>query len=394
MGISIADTTEEQCCGCGSCAGVCPAGSIVMKENERGFLMPGVDPDTCIHCGLCVRSCPERIGLHRHAVQSAWAAAAREKEEQMQSTSGGVFGLLAEQILGEGGAVFGCAWDGVKSVRHVPVENVRELPRIRGSKYIQSSTEEAYVQARHKLEEGRIVLFSGTGCQIAGLYAFLGGSHPRLYTAETACHGVPSPGMFRQYADWREKKAGSAMVRYRFRHRDLHLTGEHYKACGEYADGNKEYYPVRKDPYYGAFLTGRNLRAVCYHCRYKGRERTGDLTLCDFWGIEKELRRFPARYGASAVLVNTYRGRQLLESIRSRLILKECSPESVFRHNPGLTASASCSPRLRTGCLRETDPEAWQAEFREQTGTKERIRETVKTLIPDRMKYYLKRIRR
>ena len=188
-------TDKKNCCGCGACAQSCPVGCISMTADEEGFLYPSVDVTRCVDCGLCNRVCPI---LNRGEVPEnikVYAAVCNDEEVRRTSSSGGVFTLLAEQVLAEGGAVFGAAFDDDFSVHHVMIERREDLHLVKGSKYLQSRIENTYAEAEKILKSGRSVLFSGTGCQIAGLKNFLKGEYNSLYTIDVFCHVVPSPAV-------------------------------------------------------------------------------------------------------------------------------------------------------------------------------------------------------
>lgn len=393
MNYNVAKKTENDCCGCEACAQLCPHHCICMKENDRGFLLPMVDETQCVLCGMCISHCPEQKAFQLHKTQTAYAAIAKDREEQKKSTSGGLFGIMADWVLQHKGVVFGCTQENVTEIKHIAVQWSQDIDRIRQSKYVQSRIGTAYKEAKQMLMNNQIVLFSGTACQIAGLYAFLGKEYDSLYTVEVACHGVPSPGLFRSYVSWREKQEGSRMVRFRFRHRDLHNTGEHYKSCAEFENGKKEYYLVEEDPYYGSFIAGKTLRGTCYHCRYKNVLRIADLTLCDFWGIEKEFRFFPAQYGASAVLVNTKKGHKLFTSIESQILAKKCSTEAVLCHNHSLTTSATCDEDKRYKSANADQMELLLRSLSVDQDQKRKIKKIVKGYVPGWLIFYLKRLR-
>lgn len=195
--INIED--KKECCGCSACVQRCPKQCIVMKEDEEGFLYPVVDKEVCIDCGLCEQVCPVLRQREEREPLEVYAAFNKNEEVRMQSSSGGIFTALAEPIIKEGGVVFGARFNEDWEVVHDYVETVEGLSAFRGSKYVQSRIGCTFSQAEQFLKQGRKVLFSGTPCQIAGLKLFLRKEYENLLSVDFICHGVPSPGVWRQY---------------------------------------------------------------------------------------------------------------------------------------------------------------------------------------------------
>lgn len=392
MSRSVSKVREYECCGCEACVQICPKYCISMYENERGFLMPSVDEKNCVRCGLCRRVCPEVDKKEKlNTVIKAYAAINKQVNEHKQSTSGGVFYVLAKYVIEHGGIVVGASWTSKLIVEHILVNNLDDLQLLSQSKYVQSKIGKSYILVKKEIEKGTLVLFSGTGCQIAGLKQFLNIVYSNLITVEVACHGVPSPGLFRKYIHWRETEMKDTIIRYSFRNRDKHDTGEHFMSCAEFKTKGKKYYYIDRDPYYSSFLNGRTLRETCYQCKYKNENRISDITLSDFWGIEKEIKDFPAHYGVSAVMLNTSLGMDLFNKIVSSLIVNECNVRTIYSHNKSMIQS----------CMKEkinfqyTISEDFTILSKRMIGSicfKKRMLGIVKRVVPNRIKYILKRI--
>ena len=202
---------KSRCCGCGACAAICPHDAISMAPDAEGFLYPRIDPARCVDCGLCERRCPATQAAAR-GEKPAYAAHVRDEAVRERSSSGGVFTQLARGVLSRGGVVFGAAMDEELRVSHVGAMDETGLAALRGSKYVQSDVEDAYRQAERLLDAGLPVLFTGTPCQVAGLYAALGGDREGLLTADLVCHGAPSPAVFASYVQMLQAERGQRVL--------------------------------------------------------------------------------------------------------------------------------------------------------------------------------------
>ena len=198
---------KGQCSGCSACYSMCPKEAIAMQEDTEGFVYPFVDNSKCINCELCVKVCPIKKE-NKKVVSNIHAIACKNKEEKIreESTSGGVFTALSELVINQGGVVFGAIYDENLNVKHSYVENIDECNKFRGSKYVQSSIGDAFKKVKEFLVQGRLVMFSGTPCQVAGLYSYLGKEYDNLILIDLVCHGAPSPKVFRKYIKSLENK--------------------------------------------------------------------------------------------------------------------------------------------------------------------------------------------
>lgn len=337
-------TEKKNCCGCGACMQACPRSCITMVEDNEGFAYPQVDENRCIQCGLCQRACP--MGQkHSTGNVEAWAACAKEDALRQTSSSGGVFSLIARQILSRGGLVFGAAFAEDFSVRHERVENEQQLALLRGSKYVQSSTESTFREVKAALEAGQPVLYSGVACQIAGLRAFLGKDYPQLWTVDVLCHGVPSPKLWRQYLKIREKQFGSRICAVSFRCKDTGWKG--YSMKLEFENGAEYCKPHGEDPYFHLFLEDICLRPSCHSCRFKNLPRVSDLTLGDAWGISAHMPDMDDDKGTSLIFVNTEKGGAMLESIKGSLILQRGETDRLLPPKADSRQSVPVHPRRR-----------------------------------------------
>lgn len=314
-------TNKNHCCGCSACAQICPKQCIAMMPDSEGFCYPKINETICVKCGLCEKVCPMLKSQNMQGQVHAWAAYCKEDKIRLASSSGGIFSLLAEEILEEGGVVFGAAFDGQMMVHHVAVESVRDLERLRGSKYLQSRIENSYADVKAYLAADRKVLFSGTACQIAGLLHFLGRPYEKLWTVDVLCHGVPTPTLWKNYLS-EQNRAFKMPVR-QISFRDKSQGWKKYQMAWKVEGGEIYRQPASRNPYMRLFLSNICLRPSCYDCHFKGFPRVSDLTLGDCWGVEQHSPEMDDDKGTSVVIVNTEKGNTLREKIAGRCVWKE-----------------------------------------------------------------------
>ena len=202
--MTIDSLDKNECCGCSSCFQKCPKNAIRMEENLEGFLYPVIDRDKCIDCGSCSKVCPQLKKIEKISLGYPKAYAMRNKnlDELSKSSSGGIFSVLANYVIDNGGVVFGAAYDSKLNINHIKATTKEELSPIRSSKYVQSNIGNSYREAEKILKNGQYVLFTGTPCQIAGLKSYLMKDYEKLITADIICHGVPSQKLFHKYLDY------------------------------------------------------------------------------------------------------------------------------------------------------------------------------------------------
>ena len=330
------------CCGCGACAAACPTGAIRMETDAEGFAYPVVDSERCIHCGACERACPaDRPIPESETGPEAYYAYAKEEAVVRNSSSGGIFTALAEEILQENGLVFGAGYDKDYRVCHMAVASTEELYRLRTSKYVQSDLLDTFLQAKNALQEGKKVLFTGTPCQIAALKRYLGREYETLYTADIICHGVPSPLVWKTYLE--QVHPGKEIQRISFRDKTFGWYGFSMRID---AEGEKPYIErATKDPYVRAFLANLTLRPSCYQCQYKTLDRFSDITMADYWGVELVHPELKEQQGVSLALVHSGKGRRLLNKASAQLNVKETNREKAVAMNHAALHSVPWHPK-------------------------------------------------
>lgn len=304
-----------RCTACTACAAGCPKDAITMVRDSEGFSYPAVDLNACIHCGRCTAICPMLRQREPMPLPAAFAAWNVDDQIRRHSTSGGAFTALAEYILEGGGVVYGAALDGKQHLRHVACFRKEDLWRLRGAKYVQSDLGQTFREIREALKK-RPVLFSGTPCQVDGLYRFLGGKPENLTTCDLVCHGVPSPGVWEDMVRSMERRKGKAIQSVRFRDKVTGWKDSHLTLI--YGDGTVDSAPLFATEYGRAFGRALFLRPCCHHCAYTNLNRPGDFTLGDFWGLGPDELPEQQTRGVSLLLVNSPHGSYLFDQLPLR----------------------------------------------------------------------------
>lgn len=335
---------RADCCGCYACYNSCPFDAITMEEDTEGFRYPRVDADRCRNCGKCERNCPVLNPIVKEQDQTPPTYAAINKNETIrkESSSGGMFQLLAEQILKEGGIVFGAGFDADWEVCHQSVETVAELDRLRVSKYLQSRVETSFQQVTEHLRAGRKVLFAGTPCQCAALRRFVGKNDENLILVDFICHGVPSPKIWRKYLALRANKKEIRRISFR----NKNLSWERYLLAISYGNANKYLAAdLTTDLYLQGFLQNLYLRPSCHNCHFCKKNRPSDITLADFWGVQEESPSMYDGKGTSLIFIQSTKGRNLFNQIKDHAKIMEQDFERAILHNPSMITSSTPSPK-------------------------------------------------
>lgn len=332
---------KRNCCGCFACKEICPIGCIEMRADEEGFLYPRVDRDLCVHCGLCEQVCPVLHGGNDASEKfpDGYAVIHGDDEIRLASSSGGAFSLLAESVIRDGGIVFGAAMsEDCRSVIHIGVNSLADLARLRGSKYVQSIIGDTYAQAREALDEGRKVLFTGTPCQIEGLYGFLRRKeYEKLVCMDFICHGVPSPEVWGRYVDFREKLSGAPARQIVFRHKNY--GWKQFAVSFVYTNDTVYCQKHGDDLYMTAFLRDCCLRPSCYNCHFRKLNRISDFTVADYWGVQRQYPDMDDDRGTSLVLIHTEKGKSIFESVRQSARVISIDTAKALRGNRAMTES-------------------------------------------------------
>jgi len=330
--MSVSNKDKAACCGCNACAEICPKHCIQMVEDAQGFIYPQVDSSVCVECGMCEKVCPlEVANLSLRKPLKAYAAWNKNRQEHLLSSSGGAAYIFSSYIIEKGGVVYGCTSDGI-DVRHIRVENHSELFKLQGSKYVQSDVRGLFKKVKNDLKNGKIVLFIGTPCQVAGLKNYIGHHNEHLYLVDLICHGVPSKKMLHDHIKHVSK--GRKIQYISFRDGNNFIFSLKAVDFGYTANVWEEPY---KDLYMKGFLGGMIYQSSCYQCPFACSTRVSDITIGDFWGLKHaECLPEEVKDGVSLLLPMTDKGLNLIQKVENNLYIYERSVEEAVNGNTQL----------------------------------------------------------
>jgi coenzyme F420-reducing hydrogenase beta subunit len=334
---------KEECCGCTACMSICPKQAITMISDEEGFLYPSINQELCIECDLCKQVCPFSDNYRtsgNYDQPLVYAAKHKDDKVRMNSSSGGMFTAISDYILDNDGVIYGAAFDENLVVRHQKAETAEDRNKFRGSKYVQSNLNGIFGDIKNELKKGRTVLFTGTPCQNAGLRAFLNKSYDNLYLCDIVCHGTPSPLLWEEHIGFLEKRSKSRVVNYSFRYKDAGWRG--YNVYAFFDNGKSKLNTPDMMTYANIFSSDLALRPACHNCKFCNLSRPADITIGDFWGIEKCMPDFDDNIGTSLVLINSSKGLDLFQKISKKLHYRESNTKDCLQRNlytPSLPSS-------------------------------------------------------
>ena len=361
--ISIKD--KKKCCGCFACVQSCPKHCITMVEDNEGFYYPQVDNKVCVDCGACEKVCPQ---LHNDTLNykepKIYAAYSLDDETRIASTSGGAFSVLAEEMYSRGAYVCGSVYDENDRLHLFISNNKEDLKRIRGSKYIQTEVRDTFIKIKQLLDKGEKVFICSTPCQILALKNFLKKDYPNLYTCDILCKGVPTYKFYNAYLRGLEKKYSSKLKWLQFKFKDSKYIWGRLGVKGVFENGKTYMTDGAHDTFMIAFLqTGFTVRPSCIECKFKEFPRYADISLGDFWGIQK-CSKIDTPKGVSVVLVNSEKGSELLDIVKKKLKIEEHSMLEATRGNIHLIQPYDPTPgyseRVRTQFFKDLDEKGYE----------------------------------
>lgn len=339
---------KENCCGCSACQQICPQRSITYLADEEGFSYPHIDMDTCIDCHLCESTCPVLNPEQDRTPIEVYAAYNNNKEIRANSSSGGIFTLVAEEIIDKNGIVFGVRWNSDWDAVFDYTDKKEDLHLFRGSKYVQAELGDTFQKVKKFLSERIPVLFTGTPCQIAGLRKYLKKDYPNLLLMDVICEGVPSPKVWKKYLSEEVSSYKKKLVKSKTRNRtDSYIIDNitfrdkekgwknfgltiygHFKS--DLTDN-----PIkmeRRSPYLLALFNYLHLRPICYTCPFKKCKSYSDITIADYWGIHIHHPEMDDNKGTSMVFINTNKGKKIFP-LEKTTFLKTSYEENFYFNN-------------------------------------------------------------
>lgn len=328
---------KEDCCGCYACYNICPKECITMESDNEGFWYPNIDKNKCINCNLCEKVCPIINPVKRNdSKKIAYAGMNKDEQIRIKSSSGGIFSILAEYIIKNNGIVYGAGFDEDFNVKHIKITSLQDIELLRGSKYVQSRTNDIFKSIKFDLKNNKMVLFTGTPCQVAGLQSFLQKKYDNLILMDIVCHGVPSPLVWQQYIDELKQNYKQDIKSIYFRDKS---TGWKTYSVKFLFDKDEYKNFGFKDIYMKGFLNDIYLRPSCYNCNFKGIERISDITVADFWGIENILPKIDDDKGTSLIVIHSEKGKQLFDELSETMIFNEVDLNEAIKYNPSMISS-------------------------------------------------------
>lgn len=317
---------KSNCSGCSACASICTRQAITMIADNEGFKYPSVHKDLCIDCGLCDKVCPIKRRdslIPEETLPKAYAAHYKGDDKiWYESASGGAFTAITDYVFNNGGIVYGACYNEKFEVLHDSADNAINAIKFRDSKYVQSNINDCFSRIKTDLDKNRLVLFSGTPCQVSGLRCFLRKDYANLLTVDLICHCVPSPRVFKDYLHYIETKYGKKIVK--IHTKDKTLGWNKFQTPRIYFEDGTSIFNIEDSRLWEIiFYSHIAVRPSCHACRFANFHREGDLTIGDFWGVEKQHPEYSVPNGASLILVNTDKGTKAFEEIKDNIVYAE-----------------------------------------------------------------------
>lgn len=338
-------TNKIDCCGCTACFNACPKQAIEMKPDSEGFLYPSVDENKCIQCGLCDRVCPiKNDTLKEEHDPQGYIVRNKDAAIVKDSTSGGSFTVFAKHIFANNGVVFGAGYDSEMNVVCKKATNLDELAEMRGSKFVQSKLDTTYSEIKKLLNEGTLVMFTGTPCQVGGLVSFLGKKPENLLCVDFVCRGVPSPKLWRNYIDMMQAKYKSKIVAAKFKNKTYGYHATTMKI--DFENGKTWYGSGRIDPMMKSFVSEMASRPSCGQCHFKGIRRPSDITMFDCYEFAKITGKHDDDLGYTSLFIHSEKGNQYFKAVKNDFDVLEVPVSELVTEN-GIMVCNSAKPSAK-----------------------------------------------
>ncbi len=342
MGSVKFPSSVDECIGCGLCAEVCPKNCITMKNNKQGFLEPVIDKTNCVNCGLCEKSCPVIYKRERIAPITAYALKEKNAQSRLKSASGGAASVFAKHIIENGGVYSGVKLDNQFNAVHDICDNIENIDLFRDSKYIQSDMTGIYSKIKEAVSVGQKVFATGTPCQIAALRRQFGYDNDNLILCDLVCQGVPTPLVLKKQIELLESRTGKKIEKFYFRDKTNGWEKSNVKVI--YEDASYDIIERKDSEFFRIFSHNISMRKACYNCKFRDFNLYSDITIGDYWGIDKKHPDFNDDKGCSLVMVNTQRGKKLLEEVSEKVDIIETGVEFAVETHPKLLKSVLENP--------------------------------------------------
>ena len=341
---------KDKCTGCGACLNACPKQAITMQFDEEGFEYPLIHQELCIDCGICQKKCPSlhydetfKDKQETNTIQKGFAARNKDYKERIISSSGSIFAVIAHYVLEKGGIVVGVAYDQNFNAVYKIIENIDDLPKIQGSKYLQCKADVlTFKRIKDELKKGRKVLFTGLACQVEGLQSFLGREYDCLFCLDLICMGIPSPMVWQMYLQTYFK--GEKIKEINFKEKSEGWN--HFNILIRTNKQNFKQYGMI-NPYFKSMFNTYNMRKSCFVCPYKKIERLADITLGDCWGANALVPEIDDNKGLSSVIIHTEKGKKIWDSISLKIDKVELPIEEIIKGNLNMIENRNCDETKR-----------------------------------------------
>jgi len=354
----LTDGNKAKCCGCGACAQSCPKDCIQMQMDADGYYFPEIDKDKCIGCHLCERVCPfEHVPVNKEEDKLPFLVAAKSRDDKhvLQASSGGAFGSIVRTLRKDSDwCVWGAAFDDQLQLKYCCSYDESDIAPLYKSKYVQCDLTEAFEVIKQQLEDGKNVCFSGTPCYVAALKNYIGKDQESLFCIDLVCHGVPNQKMFNLYCKEEGERFGSVVksVQFRYKYKNIWNKWNTRNIMLVTEDGKRHVQSRYRSTFLRAYYSFLFCRESCHNCVFACPERQGDITIADFWGIEKFYKELDVNKGVSLVQVNTRQGLRVFDSLHEQMDIYPIDREKYLKLTKGAMVQASHQNSNRSGFLK------------------------------------------